>query len=99
MIDLDDFKARKAEVDARRASAEQELARVDDQRHLIEQAELETASLMEYCARVRAELQQFTLDEKRQALEALNITVIWHPEQPPEIHGSIPVGLVSNASH
>ena len=99
VIDLDDFKARKAEVDARRASAEQELARVDDQRHLIEQAELETASLMEYCARVWAELQQFALDEKRQALEALNITVIWHPEQPPEIHGSIPVGVVSNASH
>src|SRR5262245_57639799 len=52
-IDLGDFKTKKAEVDARRASAERELVRLDDQQHLIEQAELETASLMEYCARVR----------------------------------------------
>ena len=34
---------------------------------------------MDYCARVRAKLQHFTLEEKRQALNALNITVIWHP--------------------
>ena len=52
-IDLADFKAKKAEVDARRASAEQELARLDAEQRLIEQVELETASLMEYCARVR----------------------------------------------
>ena len=53
-IDLADFKAKKAEVDTRRASAEQELARLDDQQRLIEQAELETTSLMDYCARVRS---------------------------------------------
>jgi len=35
-IDLADFKAKKAEVDARRASAERELARLDDQQRLIE---------------------------------------------------------------
>jgi hypothetical protein len=97
-IDLADFKGKKSEVDTRRASAEQELSRLDDQQRLIEQAELETTSLMEYCARVRAELHTFTLDEKRQALEALNITVIWRPEEPPEIHGSIPIAIVSSAS-
>ncbi len=79
-IDLADFKTKKADVDARRTSAERELARLDDQQHLIEQAELETASLMEYCARVWSELQHFTLEEQRRALEALNITVTWHPE-------------------
>src|SRR5262249_9596576 len=102
-IDLADFKAKKAEVDVRRASAEQELARLDDQQHLIEQAELETASLMEYCARVRAQLQHapFTLEEKRRALEALNITVTWHPTWPtPKIEGSLSpeiFAIVSNA--
>jgi site-specific DNA recombinase len=97
-IDLADFKTKRGEVDARRASLEQELARLDSQQHLIEQAELETASLMEYCARVQAELQHFTLEEKRRALDALDITVIWHPEKPPEIHGSIPAGIVSSVT-
>ena len=53
-----------------------------NQQRLIEQAELETTSLMDYCARVRSALQHFTLEEKRQALEMLNITVTWHPEWP-----------------
>jgi len=96
-ITLDYFKDVKATIDARRASAEQELARLDDQQRLLEQTELETASLVEYCARVRSELQTFTLEEKRRALEALSITAVWHPEQPPEIHGSIPVGIITNA--
>jgi hypothetical protein len=101
-IDLADFKAKKAEVDTRRASAEQELARLDDQQRLIEQAELETTSLMDYCARVRSALQHFTLEEKRQVLEMLNITVTWHPEWPtPNIEGSLPpeiFAIVSNAA-
>ena len=101
-IDLADFKAKKAEVDTRRASAEQELARLDDQQRLIEQAELETTSLMDYCARVRSALQHFTLEEKRQALEMLNITVTCHPEWPtPNIEGSLPpeiFAIVSNAA-
>ncbi len=53
---------------------------------------------MEYCARVRSQLQHFTLEEKRLALEALNITVTWHPEHPLAIQGSIPVDIVSNTS-
>ena len=69
--------------------------RVDDQQHLIEQAELETVSLMKYCARVLQKLHHLTLEEKRRALEALNIVVTWRPEETPEIHGSISVGIVS----
>ena len=95
-IDVADFKAKKAEVDARRTSTERELTRLDDQQRLIERAALETASLIEYCARVRSELQHFTLDEKRQALEVLDLTVIWHPNKPLEMYGSIPVTIVSN---
>ena len=96
-IDLTDFK--KAEVDTRRASVEQELTRLDDQQRLIEQAELEISSLMAYCERVRAELQTFNMEEKRRALEALDIAVIWHPGELPEIHGSISMAIVSNAAH
>jgi site-specific DNA recombinase len=96
-IDLNDFKTKKAEVDARRASAEQELTRLEAEQSFIEQAELETASLMDYCARVRSGLQHPTIEEKRRALEALNITVVWHPEKPLQIKGSIPVRIVSNA--
>jgi site-specific DNA recombinase len=98
-IDLADFKAKKAEVDARRLSAEQELARLEAEQRFIEQTELETTALMDYCTRVRQHLQHFTLEEKQRALEALNITVIWHPDWPePRIEGSIPVLIVSNAA-
>jgi hypothetical protein len=43
-------------------------------------------------------LYSFTLEEKQRALEALNITVIWRPGEPPEIHGSLPIEIVPNAS-
>ena len=102
VIDLADFKAKKAEVDVRRASAEQELARLDEQQWVIKQTALEAASLMDYCARVRAQLRHFTLDEKRQVLDALNITATWHPDWPkPKIEGGLPpeiFAIVSNSS-
>jgi site-specific DNA recombinase len=97
-IDLADFKAKKAEVDVRRASAERELARLDAQGRVLDQAELETTAIAAYCARVRAKLTHFTLDEKRLALEALGITVTWHPGEPLKVRGSIPVEIVSNAA-
>jgi hypothetical protein len=80
-------------VDTRRASAEQELARLDAEQHALEHSELETALLMDYCTRVLAKFQHFTLEEKRQALEALNITVTWHPEKPLDIRGSILIAI------
>jgi site-specific DNA recombinase len=101
-IDLADFKAQKAEVNTRRASAAQEMARVDEQQRLLEQAELETAALKDYCARVRAQLQHFTLEEKQRVLEVLNIAVTWHPARPaPQIEGSLPseiFAIVNSAS-
>ncbi len=84
---------------ARRASLERELARLDKQPQLPAQAELETASLVEYCQRVREHLHRFGTEEKRRALDALNIQVVWHLDKPPEIHGSIPVDTASDASN
>jgi len=90
------FKAKKTAVNARRASTEQELARLDAEQRLIEQTEIETKALMGHCARVRSELQNFTLEEKRRAMEALDITVIWHPGELPEIHGNISMEAIEN---
>jgi hypothetical protein len=50
-------------------------------------------SLVEYCQRVHTNLQRFDLAEQRRALAALNITVVWHPDMPLEITGSIPVEI------
>jgi hypothetical protein len=90
-IDVHDFKTKKAEVMTRRASLEREMARLDEQQQLLEQVELETASLVEYCQRVRETLHQFDFPEKRHALDALNISVVWQPDKLLEIQGSIPV--------
>jgi hypothetical protein len=97
VIDLADFKTKKADVEARRASIEEELRRLDEQERLLEQTRLDTAALVEYCQRVHANLSRFDNAEKRLALEALNITVVWHHDKPLEIRGSIPVEVASNA--
>ena len=98
VIDLDDFKEKRDAHTARRNSLERELARLDDQKRSLEQARIETASLMEYCERVRSNLRRFTIAEKRLALDALNIVATWNPGEPLEIQGSIPVCIPSNST-
>ena len=96
-IDLADFKAKKAEIETRRASVERELTRLDEQQRLLEQAELETTALRDYCQRVQANLSSLDTAEKRGALQALNIAVVWHPDKPLAITGSIPVVIANSA--
>jgi len=48
---------------------------------------------LSFCERVRENLRNFSMEEKRLALAARNITVVWHPEKDPEITGSIPLGI------
>jgi hypothetical protein len=93
VIDIGALKDKKAEILTRRASAERELTRLDEQARLLEQAELETASLTAYGQRVRQALTTFDEAEKRNALNALQITTVWRPGKPIEITGSIPVRL------
>jgi site-specific DNA recombinase len=97
VIDVHDLKARKAEVMARRGSLEREMSRLDEQQQLLEQVTLETASLVAYCQRVCRNLQRLDYAEKRLALDALNIRVVWHHNKPLEMHGSIPVAIASDA--
>lgn len=49
----------------------------------------DTPQLAAVYARVRDALHQFDTAKKRLALEALNITVVWHPDNPLEIQGHI----------
>lgn len=97
MITLEEFKTKKAEIDARRASAEQELVRLDVQQQQLTQRELETTAMVDYCAKVRVGLHHFSIDEKYLALRALNITVTWHPVAGLTIQGSIPVDIGTSA--
>jgi site-specific DNA recombinase len=98
VIDLNDFKTKKEEVDVRRVSAEQELARLEAEQSLIERAEQETAFLTEYCVQVRSNLHRVTTtEEKQRTLEALNIIAVWYPEKRPKICGSIDMRFVTNA--
>ena len=92
-ITLEDFKAKKAEIAVRRASAQQELTRLDEQQRFLEHTTLEMTSLTAYCTRVRENLRSFSMEEKHLALDARNITVIWHPDKPLEMRGSMPVGV------
>ena len=94
---MEDFKGKTAEIIIRRKGIEQELTRPDEQQRLLERAHIETASIKEYCARVKQNLHGFDLAEKRLALAALNIAVTWHPDKPLEIQGSIPVTIETDA--
>ena len=80
-ITRDVFESRKGLIDAKRTSAEQELARLDEGRRQLDQAALYTAALTDYCARIAIALLTFSLEEKHVALATLNIQVIWHPER------------------
>jgi site-specific DNA recombinase len=93
VIDLADFAAKKAEVGTRRARAEQELARLEAQQHLIKQAELGIAALKEFLARERQNILNYTMEEKRRAIEALDVEVVWYPDAEPKITLNIPIEL------
>jgi site-specific DNA recombinase len=90
-IDVQDFKAKTAEVLTRRTSIDQELTQIAAQQAQLREMELETTALTAYCRRVRAELTRFDLEDKRLALSALQLTATWYPDKPLEIQGSIPV--------
>jgi hypothetical protein len=60
-IDVADFKAKKAEVDARRGSVERELMRLEEEHRQLETAALETTTLIDYCRQVVQSLRQLGL--------------------------------------
>jgi hypothetical protein len=80
------------------SSGKAELAHLDKQQ-LIDQMHVQTATLADYCHRVEVNLSRFDMTEKKRALEALSLTVIWYPDRPIKITGSIPISLDYPTSH
>ena len=66
-------------LDRRQAGLEQEMAHHEAEQRRSEQTRVEVAALQDWCARVRANLQHCTMEEKQRALEALDIRGSWHP--------------------
>jgi hypothetical protein len=98
-ITLEDFKAKKAEVDARKDSLLAERSRLEEQAKQLEYQRVEVASLVDYCRLVRTNLATFDIHDKRKALEALRIVVTWKPGTPPQIQGSIPMDATAAPLH
>jgi hypothetical protein len=89
-ITLDDFKTKRAEIDARRESLHAERARLDEHARQLDQHRVDAEALVEYCHRVRENLTHFDMPEKRKTLESLDIIVTWAPDKPvPQIDGNI----------
>jgi chromosome segregation ATPase len=95
VISLEELKAYRADIGARRHSllAEQHARQATLQ--AIGEAVQQVEALVGYCARVRQALQTIDAGEKRRAFEALNIRVTWTPGQALVIHGSIPMDAIA----
>ncbi len=86
-----ELKVYRAEVNGRRQSLLAEQAERQARLELIGAAVGQVETLINYCARVRQELQTFDGAEKRHTLEALDIRASWTPGQPLAIQGTIPL--------
>jgi site-specific DNA recombinase len=96
VITLMDFKEKKAMIDARRASVEQELARLAEQQHRLEYIDVKRTAIADYCQRVSSRLKKYTRDEKREALEVFDIVVTWYPDKSIDIKGVIPIEFATH---
>jgi cytochrome c556 len=92
VIDLAELKSYRGEIGARRQSLFKQQQELQEKLDSIGQAVEHVEALLGYCERVRQRLQTFNAEEKRLALEALNVQVRWTPGEPLQIEGSIPLG-------
>jgi site-specific DNA recombinase len=99
VIDLGEYKMRRAEVATTRQTLQAECEDLDMQVEAIQIARANVETLTEYCVRIREQLATFSVNEKRLALEALAIHVTYEPDQSPRITGAIPLGAILSTSH
>jgi hypothetical protein len=92
VIDLGELKHRRAEIQQRHKSLQEQQAQLDAELTQVKAHVHQRDQIMAYCTRVRAHLQAFSFQEKRVALRALEITVHWSVEADLSIRGVIPVG-------
>jgi site-specific DNA recombinase len=99
-IDLDEYKMRRAEVAATRQTLQAEREDVERQVEAIHLARGRVESLTSYCTRVWQQLATFSAEERRLALEALDVRATFDPDQPLRITGAIPLDdIMSTAGH
>lgn len=92
-IDVEQLKTYRADIAKRRGDLERRRGEVEAQ---IEATGLSTGQaemLVAYCQRVAERLQELTPQEKRVALDALDIRASWLNGQPLKVEGRIPVGV------
>ncbi len=91
IISLEELKVYRADIGMRRQQLLTERAQRQARLEVIGQAAGQVKHLVAYCAQVSQQIQTFELADKRQALNALNITARWTPGAPLDIQGSIPL--------
>jgi chromosome segregation ATPase len=98
VINLEEYKMRRAEVEETRQVLQHELEMIDAHRDVIHQAKAQVEQLTAYCARVRSRLRKLTYDEQHIALSALDVHVDFAPNQPLDITGVIPLDIVASTT-
>jgi site-specific DNA recombinase len=96
VINLDELKGYRAEIDARRQSLRGEQEACQRQLEVIGEARQQREALTGYCVRVRQRLTPFGPDEQRLALRALDVRVRWTPGQALRMEGSIPIDAIAD---
>lgn len=76
-------------IKGERERIEEENAKLRKRLEEVKQAELDEAAIMQFCERARRNIEAFAFEEKRQALDALDIRVIVNPDGI-AIKGAIP---------
>jgi hypothetical protein len=94
VIRLDELKGYRAEIATRRQSVLIQQAALQVKLEGIGEAIGQVDALIGYCERVHQRLHTFDILEKRLALDALDIQVIWTPGQSLAIQGTIPLGEI-----
>ncbi|MDQ3831693.1 MAG: recombinase family protein [Candidatus Tectomicrobia bacterium] len=94
VINLGELRGYRAEIETRRQPLLAEQATYQRQLDAVGVAVQHVEALTGYCERVRQRLQTFDHQEKRVALEALDIRASWTPGQSLTIQGTIPIDAI-----
>ena len=97
-ITIETFKASNADLEIRKQHIEAELAVLDAAEQQMQASVTMLTELRDYCAQVRTQLREFTMEERRLAIEALNICAVWTPGEDLDITGAITIPIASCSS-
>jgi hypothetical protein len=96
VIELGELKAYHAEIQQRRQDLHEQQAQCDAAIALLQSTIVRVDQLIDECARVRSGLQTLSYEEKRGALQALDIQVTWAEGQPLTVKARIALEIASN---